>query len=209
MPLNANALVTLAEAKAELSIDTIALDAQVERYINDASDWCEHLCGRKLKARPMSYVCEGPRSPRLFADPFPIDILATITITVNGQAQTVWKQPADGDQNNFDVIVRSSVRGGELDHFWHSAGYWGCPTVGNPDNVSIAYTGGIATVPELLKDACLILVQKISRDAVQQIGSDVQAIQGAGAPGSMSFRGSPVPLEALRKLEAYMLLRVA
>jgi hypothetical protein len=203
MALAAHALVSLIEAKHELSIEGSELDAQVERYIHDASEWCEYLCGRKLKARAVTYGCAGPPRCELFVDPFPIDITQPITITVDGIAQTVWKEPGDGSQTNFNVIVRSLVRGGDRDHFWRGAG-WGAPTAAQPDNVVITYTGGLATVPQLLKDACLILVQKVSRDAVQQFGSDLTSVHGAGG---FSLAGNPVPLEAQRKLEAFRILR--
>ena len=205
MALEAHALVSLIEAKQELSIEGGDLDTQVERYINDASEWCEHLCCRKLKARAMTYVCSGPRGCEFKVDPWPIDITQPIVITVDGVTQAVWKEPADGAQSTFDVIVRSYVPGGSPDHFWRAAG-WGAPSAGAPDNVSVTYTGGISPVPQLLKDACLLLVQKVSRDAVQQFGSDVSSIQG---PGGFALRGNPVPLEAQRKLEAYMLYRIA
>ena len=65
---------------------------------------------------------------------------------------------------------------------------------------------GIATVPHLLKDACLLLVQKISRDAVQQLSTEVSSISGVHG---IAWRGNPVPLEAQRKLEAFMLIHMA
>ena len=101
MALAAHALVSLAEAKHELSIEGADLDSQVERYIEDASEWCEHLCARRLKARAVSYTCSGPSDPCLFADPFPIDTTQPIVITVDGVVQTVWKGPTDGNQADY------------------------------------------------------------------------------------------------------------
>lgn len=205
MALGAHALVTLIEAKQELSIEGADLDAQVERYINDASEWCEHLCGRRLKARTVTYARPGPRACELPVDPWPIDLTQPILITVDGVAQTVWKEPADGAQTNFHVIARSFVPGAPPDHFYRAAG-WGAPAATQPDNVTLTYTGGIAIVPQLLKDACLLLVQKVSRDTIQQLSTEVSSISGVHG---IAWRGNPVPLEAQKKLEAFLLVRMA
>ena len=207
MALNANALVSLADAKAELSLET-GPDAPTEALINAASTWAEHICKRPLKAKAISMALRGPSGYELYVKANPISTAVAPTVTVNSDVQTVWKNAADGDPEDFDVLVGPTDEMADMtpDHFYRSTG-WAPTSTGNPYNVVLTFTGGFATVPANIQRACLLLIQKLSRDKVQQTW-DLQAIQGSGAPGSMSFRGSPVPLEAMKLLEPYILWTV-
>lgn len=187
-------LISAAEAKAWLKQTGAQNDALIATLITRASDRLETLTQRKLKARTVSSArLTGPDDLKLYVPVWPIDVTATITITVDGVAQTVWRVEADGDPAAFDVVVASDDpfdnRFGQANHFrrwqgWASALGWGWDGGDEPapGNVVLSFTGGYATVPEDLKQACCYLVQKYFRDVdKQQTGMTVISVPQGGA----------------------------
>lgn len=206
MSLAANALISLARAKAFVNVMGASQDPALEGAINAASTAIESYCGRPLKAR--TFTAErvpGPWSQRLF--PFgritwPIDLTEAITITVDGQAQTVWRGEADGDPELFDVMARP-------DHFWRREGWY--PTRGYADNVVLTYTGGYDPVPEDLQDACGYVVQRMwGLDQQQQLTGLATLTPPNAVGGSVTFqaRAYVFPGPALDILNLYRMPRV-
>lgn len=74
MSLNANALVTLADAKDHLDIPpaTTTSDARVERFINTASQLIEEYCNRKFIYQSYDIRRDGRRQDRIQLNEFPI-----------------------------------------------------------------------------------------------------------------------------------------
>ena len=110
-----NALLTLAEAVAFLNLgDTlsVAQESLVNDCVNRVSSFIEELMNRPLAQRAYTSLrLPSRRSALLFPPAAPISIAQTITLSLDGTAQTVWKSEADGDPADFEVEVRSLVPG--------------------------------------------------------------------------------------------------
>jgi gp6-like head-tail connector protein len=214
MTLAANALVTLEEAKAWLDITGATEDSRLETEINRASEAIEGYCGRPLKAKDYTSIrLPVVESEKLYLKATPIDVSKTITVTLDGASQTIWKSETDGDPANFDVIVGSDdpvSTVGRKNHLWRSAGWspgycsgwWG----GHPYRIVLTYTGGLNPVPEDLKGACLYIVQKLWRDRSRGI-ADVQTVTLPS--GSITILDIAVPRWAQNALDRYKRLVMA
>lgn len=211
MPLNANALVT--EPEAEAWLKTGGADAAaLQEEINRASEWIENYCGRPLKEATYTAIRisgYGAEKLRLKASPVKIDDLVgkPVTIAVNGVAQSLWLQESDGDPALKDVILGSSDLTspvGRRDYLYRSQG-WGPVSAKNPLNVLLTYTGGLATIPDDLKGACLYVLQKFWRDRQKQL-ADVTTVSGPF--GSVSILDISMPRWAQAALDRYRVVAV-
>jgi len=210
MALDDRALVDLPAAQSYLNVTGASDDPMIEAAINRASELCESWCNRSLKQRTLTALrMRGPRWPatRLFPRAVPIKASSAITVTVDGDAQTVWRTEADGDPADFDVILGALDPEGlnAPDHLYRAEG-WGATTSDNPYNVLLTYTGGFATIPDQLQQACLYVVQKLFRDQQKQL-ADVVAINTP--VGGMTLLDSAIPRIAQVLLQPYRLMTVA
>src|SRR3990167_8158946 len=122
------------------------------------------------------------------------DLPTTITITVDGTAQTIWAKEADGEQKDFDVVVAADVHDPRaLTHFYPACGL-SVYSPGSPAPILLSYTCGFVTIPGELKDACFLVLQNLYRHQVKQL-ADVAALTG-GPAGGVTFRESLIPLKA-------------
>lgn len=206
MALDANALVDIPAAKDFLQITGGNDDAVIETAINVASDLCERWCGRVLRRRSITNLrLAGPRGPRLLLSGIPIDVTQAVTVTVDGANQTVWRTEADGDPEASDVIVAALVPESALfapDHLYRAQGWAPC-TTGNPYNVLLSYTGGLATpMPDDLKRGCLYVVQKLFRDQKRQLAEVVSLTTPVG---SITLLDNALPRMAQLLLSPYRL----
>jgi hypothetical protein len=172
MALNANALVSLAEAAAALGLLTPTDDAITEPLVNQASQLAESTYTKRvLKKRTYTNLrLVGPMSQRLYAPTWPIDTAATITISVDGAVQSVWKSEADGDPAGFNVLAFPEYFSRYLG--WRTGGVIA-------ENVVATFDAGYATVPDDLKEAVLELVQKLYGPMVNRT-QDVGSIAAGG-----------------------------
>lgn len=208
MAVAANALVTLAAAKTYVNISGTTDDAKIESVIDRASDLIEQYCQRPLKEATYTTLrLRGPDGPILRPRARPINIGETITIKVDGATQTVWKQESDGDPADFDVIVGSGspeLPTGQRDHFWRAGG-WRASS-GQPYNVVLTFTGGLATIPDDLQEAAFLIVQKLWRDQQKQL-AEVSTVTMPS--GSVTMFDSVMPRRALWLIGTYRELLVA
>lgn len=207
MPLDANALVTLPVAKDYLKVTGASDDAVIEALINRASDLCESFCARPLRQKTLSNVrMMGPCRPRLPLLAVPVKTDAAVTVAVDGTVQTVWRTEADGDPGGFDVLLQSfhpeGVRG--PDHLYRASGWAG--SAAQPYNVLLTYTGGFATVPDDVQQACLYVVQKFFRDQQKQLADVVSVTTAAGG---VSLLDTALPRVVEVVLKPYALAAVA
>jgi hypothetical protein len=172
MSLSADALVTLAEAKAYLNHTGTAEDTQIETAINKASDYVQSALGwGPIKTRTQTWRLPPYCGLCLYAPIRPIDVTATVTITIDGTAQTVWRSSADDPQTGKDVIVVSSVSGSSLcpDQFYRAAGWTGAGLL--PEPILLTYTGGFASasaLPGRIREAFELILSKFFKDEIHQ-----------------------------------------
>ena len=199
MALDATALVDLATAKGFLVVVGSSDDAAIEAAINVATFACEHYCNRLFKERVVTERVEGVRATKLYLAAVPLKATATVTVSVDDVAQTVWKQESDGLQSAFDVIARP-------DHLYRRSGW--DPTAADPYNVLLSYTGGFAAsaIPAPVQEACLYVVQKLFRDSKRQLAEVAQV----NTPmGGISILDNGMPRMARLLLDPYRFVPVA
>lgn len=219
-------LVTVPEAKAFLNKVAAADDPKVAALITRASNIIETLTQRPLAWRAFTNLrLTGPRSRKFYPTVWPIDVTQSITIALDGIAQTIWRTEADGDPDQKDVVVCSDdpfdTRMGAQNHFfrwatWESALSWGWEAgrysrdvVGpglpfGQNRLLLSYTGGYKPIPEDLKQACCYLVQKLWRDQDRQLAG--VATMSAPASGAVSYvppADPPVPRETWLLIAPY------
>jgi len=214
--LKANALVSLDEAKSWLVVTGATDDLKLEDEINRATDIVESYCDRVLKRttayNPVSLRRSGEDTLCLRMSVGPIDVDQAVSVTVDGTAQTVWRKDADGDPDEKDVVVGYSECGvfhpGKPeralflpDELYRSAG-WLATKIGG---VVISYSGGLVTVPDDLKEACLYVVQKLWRDRSRSLADIVTT---SGPNGSVTILDNALPRVARQALDRYRLVRV-
>ena len=196
MALDATALVELKPAKDFLVVVGVSDDPLIEAAINAATVAIESHCNRVFKERIVTERVEGPNAARLWLSAVPLKTTEAVTVSVDDVAQTVWQEEADGLQSAFDVIARP-------DHLYRRAGW--APGSGDPYNVLLSYTGGFATIPSPVQQACLYMVQKLFRDGKRQLAEVAQI----NTPmGGISILDSALPRMARLLLDPYR-LRIA
>jgi hypothetical protein len=115
-------------------------------------------------------------------------------------SQTVWRSEADGDPIDFDVTVRSSVPGSPWcpDQLHRNLGWEGAGVRDQP--IVLSYTGGFTVAPDSVREACLLVVQKVYRDGARQ-QADVATVSTPG--GAMTLYDSFIPRRAQQILDAH------
>ena len=146
MPLNANALTTLAFAKTYLKIPSTetSQDALVEFFINAASQDVESETNRKLKAQSHTEYQHGRKSNTLLLREFPINSVTELRIDSTSNftdAQTLMDTDdyRIADDKNALVLLNGVFPNGY-------------------QNIRAIYNAGYTTVPSDLEHACLWLV---------------------------------------------------
>jgi hypothetical protein len=200
MPLDAEALVTLQDAKDALNHTGDADDILIETAINAASLAIKDHCKRSFLERAVTAErVEGPIGPRLWLTALPIKVAAAITVSVDEAPQTVWRSEADGLPRDFDVMAREN-------HLYRRCGWRASGS--DVYNVLVSYTGGylISAVPPPVKQAALYLVQKLYRDQKKQL-AEVVAVTTAS--GSVTLLDNDLPKVARSLIDPYAVKRVA
>jgi hypothetical protein len=210
MALSANALVTLAALKDFLGNHGAGDDPQLEPIINRVSDLIERWCQRPFKEVTYSNVrIRGPHSRALFVAHAPINVSVAVTVTISGVVQTVWRTEADGDPDAFDVVVARSVEVGDFmpDHLFRSDGW--AHDSGAAPNVLLGYTGGLATIPDDVQQACLGVCDKLWREQQRHLADVGSVALAAGTNVTWTPRDYALPSTAYSILQRYRLPVVA
>jgi len=146
MALNANALTTLAQAKAWLKIPvlTVTDDALVELMINAASQTIESETNRKLLAQSIVELRHGKSSNIMMLREWPINSITELKFDLQSAftSPETLVDPADytiGDDKMSIVLHSRQI----------PRGY---------NNVRITYNAGYAAIPSDLEMACLWMV---------------------------------------------------
>ena len=178
MALQANALLTLAEAKAALAITGASQDPILEGLINGVSDEIETLLGRRLIAATYTGVrLDGNGQCLLISPEWPITAVASCSLA--DVAQTIW-MPGDSDApEDHDVLVRD---GADPKHSrWGIYRWAGWPL--GMSNVKLTYTAGYGAVgfalPGDLKEAAAeLLRERYHRQTRQEQGVSSRSVMG-------------------------------
>lgn len=203
---NANALLLLDEVRGDnspLAITGTDQDAMIQTLINRASDWIEDYCNRLFVARPFTMRLPGQAMPHLRPPATPLDLVAPLTVSVNGVAQTIWRTEADGDPAGKQVVVGADVPGTPT-FLYRAAGWCGTP----PTPILLTYTGGhpFAALPGDLKEAAQLVVQTLHRHWRNL--EPMQAMPAGATGGLVTFRTDHVPMAAISILNQYRIIPV-
>lgn len=164
MALNSNAIVTLAEAKAQMKlVDTNTNeDATFEGYINEISSAVELYCKRKFVSQSItSELHDGDGGYMLFPRYFPIQQLSTASAPTTEQKlaslqyrdtpDSTWTDIEDNINNIFIETGDDSCRPYiELYDTYFPIGR---------RNITVSYKAGYTTVPSDVKMAVLEMIQ--------------------------------------------------
>ena len=198
MALAQNALVSLTEAKERLDqpLDIPKADEKlIENLINRSSARIESHLDRDLKEATVTEFYDGSDTGTLWVRRFPLTAITLLNIDPNRDFLSGTAiQPAD--------VVIDSERG-TVRFFPGTKSPRASFAIG-VKNVKITYTGGFATVPEDLKDACLILIAR-SFMRVKQGAEGIisESIAGYSASYEGTTRESGLPLEVQGILTRY------
>lgn len=146
----ANALVSLAEAKAFLKIGASSEDTVIESFINRASTWANDYTGRLLLTRSLTEYYDGDATGTLLLKNYPVTTLTSIHVD-EAQQWAAWSAI-----ELTDVILDSESGMIKLfnKEFAFNSGL---------QNIRVIYTAGYGTVPEPIKEAVLFYVAHLYR----------------------------------------------
>ena len=164
MALNSNAIVTLAEAKAQLKIvdSNTNEDATFEGYINEISSAVELYCKRKFVSQSItSELHDGNGGRFLYPRYFPIQQLSTESAPTTEQKLASLQYRNSPDDSWIDIED-------DIDHIFIETGDDSCrPFIELYDtyfpvgrrNITLSYKAGYTTVPSDVKMAVLEMIQ--------------------------------------------------
>lgn len=202
--LQANALVdpTDAQVAGFLKLTGAANLDTVTTLINRASDYCEGYCDRPLKQQTFTAIrFPAQCAPNLRPLATPIKVADPVSLSVDGVdgvvALTVWKAEADGDPALKDVIIGCDTPG--VPTFFYRACGWRGST---PFPILATFTGGLATIPGDLQQACLLVAQTLQRQ--EKGASEVQSYGPGPVSQSVTYRAdSLIPMWSKQVLDRY------
>lgn len=176
------ALLTLADAKVQLNLDTDTSDIELQSYVDSVTSVIERFVG-PVEDRPVTEVIEG-RSPVLCLTHIPVVVLTAVApVLTGGEAIDLADLVTDGPRG----IVRRRTGG------TFAGGLW-----------SVQYTAGRGEVPPTINLAARILLQHLW---LTQQGM----ARGGGGSDDYSVTepipgfGYAVPNRVLQLLEPYKL----
>lgn len=149
MALNANALVTLAQAKSQLDIPaaTLTEDDRVELLINATSEAIEEYLCYIVREVAYTETYDGTRQNDLLLAQTPVTAITEIRVDYEREfaADTVV------DAEDYQLLASSLVR--RHSEVWPSGS----------QNIRVQYTAGYAEIPADLQYACLMFVEWLYR----------------------------------------------
>ncbi len=175
------ALVTLAEAKAQLDIDTTTHDTELQKYIDALTAPIERYVG-PVENRSVSEVIEGRSSTLCLTNVPAVSLTSIVPVLTGGQAINVGDVYLDGTKG----IVR------KLDGSSFCGGLW-----------TVTYTAGRGSVPETIRLAALILLQHLWRTQYGAARGNVGGGDDFDVTEPIVGWGYAIPNRVLQLLEAY------
>jgi len=196
--LQANALVDPTDPIAARFLKLAVSSDDLITLINRGSDYCEGYANRPLKKRTFTAIRLGRQTePRLRPLATPIDTTQTVTLTFDEIALPVWRTGADGFRRDFEVLVGSDTPG-EPSYFRRACGWWSS----DEEPIQLTFTGGLATIPGDLQQACLLVCQTLQRQ--EKGASEVQSYGQGPVSQSVTYRAdSLIPMWSKQVLDRY------
>lgn len=197
MALAANALVTLALAKAHLDIPVgvATFDTRIEGYIDAASGMIESYLQRKLLFQGHDERHDGRSSDRVQLLEWPVKTVTSVNDDPSwlfGATSLLGSDEFTVDGGGSVVLrARRFTRGNANVRFVYTAGY---------QNPNAALVAGVPTLPAAISHACLVLVEWLdSLRNDRRVGVVSKGKQGE----SISFTNDGMPPQVVVMLEPY------
>lgn len=197
MELDANAWITLAEAKAHLHISISDSDCNefISQLINYGYKFLEGYIGRQAKSKEYTESYDGDDSNVLVLKKWPVISVASVHIDQDGERIFDSEALVDSDDYYVDTDPDTSI--GQIELFqatgtgptWFSKGI---------KNIQVVYTAGWATVPYPLKFA----LQQLVAWHFRRSGTEATRQQSIGG-FSKSYEDDNLPPHIKRFLDPY------
>jgi hypothetical protein len=191
MSLQANALITVAEAKDHLNIPSseTKYDSQIEDLVNIMADMFDCYCKRTLKQADHTEYLDGEGDDTLYVTHYPINTSVSSVVMYYDLDRSY---DADTKLENDELAIYASI--GKIR--WDNGVFaeW-------PQCIKITYNGGYATVPGDLKIAtkeAIAFFYKRKRESIEGVSS-VSTSQG----GSVSYTDDDLPKPVRAILDRY------
>ena len=195
--LQANAFVSLEQAKAFLLIKGTDRDDLLTDAINRISDYCENYCQRGFKRRTLTNLrVKAQWTPKLYLPIEPIDVTEPIDVSLDGSILSVWRSEDDGEPGDYDVMVGSDA--GEPNFLIRAEGWMGS----TPLPIRLSLTAGWDPIRGDVLDAYYTILDFAWREQLTKT-QDIQQLSGAAPAGSFTLRESLIPLRAKYTLDMY------
>lgn len=190
MSLDANALITLQDAKEHLTIVGAESDPVIEGLINTASALCEDFTGRALKSAERTEVYDGTAGTELTLRQYPITEVATVEFLTSGPPDAWTEQ----DLSAYGLYVVQPVED-TIGFRTLAFPYW-------RQNVRVTYTAGYVAVPSKLKEACRQIVLSIWKQRDKQAAG----VSSMSVPGgqTVTYTTEDIPKQAKTLLAEYV-----
>ena len=160
MALNANAIVTLAEAKLQLNITTSNTneDTMLEAWINETSQEVEDYCQRKFVVQSVSSEYHnGDGSRFLYPKYFPVTQLSTETTPTSSDTLGAlqYRDTPDSSWTNIETDTDHIFYGTDIPYIE----LYDTTFPSGRRNIKISYKAGYSTVPADVKKVVLEKIQ--------------------------------------------------
>lgn len=178
-------LCALADVKAFMGKTDSNADATLGRIITAATDWIQSITNRTFSQQTFSEIRDGSGNSEMLLSNPPVS--AMLSLAVNAVA--ISAQTADGQPGYFISNQETLVLSGYV-------------FTRGRKNVRLSYTGGYATVPFAVAQACIELVQSTYQRG-QRGGGEVEAKSMAPGGEHFTFRLEDMPPALQRILQDY------
>lgn len=147
MSLNANALVTLAQAKSHLNIPVLdtTQDTRVTQFINAASDYVENTTNRKMVSATYTHRFGGSGTPFLLLREYPVTAITSV------YEDETWVFAGPSLILSTDYVIHREIQiARKAPTLWQST---------KSLAVQVIYVAGYTTIPFDLQQVALSLVE--------------------------------------------------
>jgi len=145
MTLNANALITLAQAKIFVKVPTAETthDTLLEDFINESSQLIESYCNRKFVLQEYTEIHSGNGLTQLMTRSFPIVSVTSLYDDISRAFTTVI------DPNNYTIMQDEKGLAYGIERFDNIF-------IRGQRNVKVIFQGGYSVIPSDLQLACKV-----------------------------------------------------